>query len=123
MTACFVLFWLNETRLSLPHFSITVRSLERSEAEMFLWSWISVEAWSFGLNENEKLRKVSPAKERMLEDVEVSRSFMKRMKSIAEITEPWATPALMECRLERKTSTLTAIDVSERKLPIQLMRV
>ena len=63
MTACFVLLWLNETRLSLPHFSVTVRSLERSEAEMFLWSWISVEAWSFGLNENEELRKVSSAKE------------------------------------------------------------
>ena len=45
MTACFVLLWLNETKLSLPHFSITVRSLERSKAEMFLWSWISVEAW------------------------------------------------------------------------------
>ena len=42
---------------------ITVRSLERREAEMFLWSWISVEAWSFGLNENEELRKVSTAKE------------------------------------------------------------
>ena len=53
MTACFVLLWLNENRLSLPHFSITVRSLERREAEVFLWSWISVEAWSFGLNENE----------------------------------------------------------------------
>ena len=63
MTACFVLLWLNETRLSLPHFSITVRSLERSEAEMFLWSWISVEVWSFGLNENEEVRKVSSAKE------------------------------------------------------------
>ena len=63
LTACFVLLWLNETRLSLPHFSITVRSLERSEAEMFLWSWISVEGWSFGLNENEELRKVSSAKE------------------------------------------------------------
>ena len=36
--------WLNETRLSLPHFSTTVRSLERREAEMFLWSWILVEA-------------------------------------------------------------------------------
>ena len=53
MTACLDLLWLNETRLSLPHFSITVRSLERSEAEMFLWSWISVEGWSFGLNEND----------------------------------------------------------------------
>ena len=63
MTACSVLLWLNETRLSLPHFSITVRSLERSEAEIFLWSWISVEAWSFGLNEKEELRKVSSAME------------------------------------------------------------
>ena len=87
MTACFVLLWLNETRLSLPHFSITVRSLERSEAEMFLWSWISVEEWSFGLNENEELRKVSSAKEWMLEDVEESRSLMKRMKSTGEMTE------------------------------------
>ena len=63
ITACFVLLWLNKTRLSLPHFSITVRSLERSEAEMFLWSGISLETWSFGLNENEELRKVSSAKE------------------------------------------------------------
>ena len=54
----------------------------------------------------------------MLEDVEVSRSFMKRIKSTGEITEPWGTPALMECRLERKPSTLTAIDLSEGKLPI-----
>ena len=52
MRACLVLLWLNETRLSLPNCSKTVRSLERSEAETFLWSWISVEAWSFGLNEN-----------------------------------------------------------------------
>ena len=63
MTACFVLLWLNETGLSLPHFSITVRSMERREAEMVLWNWISVEAWSCGLNENEELRKVSSAKE------------------------------------------------------------
>ena len=63
MTACFVLLWLHETRLSLLHFSITVRSLERREAEVFLWGWISVEAWSFELNENEELRKVSSAKE------------------------------------------------------------
>ena len=35
----------------------------------------------------------------MLEDVEVSRSFMKRMKSIGEMTEPWGTPALIEYRL------------------------
>ena len=51
ITVCFILLWLNETRLSLPHFSITVRSLERNEAEMFLSSWISVDAWSFGLKE------------------------------------------------------------------------
>ena len=63
MAACFVLLWLNETRLSLPHFSITVRSLERSEVEMFLWSWISVETLSFGLNENGELKKLSSAKE------------------------------------------------------------
>ena len=43
MTACFVLLWLNETRLSLPHFSTTVRSLEGREAEVFLWNWIRVE--------------------------------------------------------------------------------
>ena len=30
---------------------------------MSLWSRISVEAWSFGLNENEELRNVSLAKE------------------------------------------------------------
>ena len=59
----------------------------------------------------------------MLEDVEVSRSFIKRMKSTGEMKELWGTPALMECRLEKKPSTLTAIDLSERKLPIQLMRV
>ena len=64
MAACFALLWLNETRLSLHHFcQISVRSLERSEAEMLLWSGISVEAWSFGLNENEELRKVPSAKE------------------------------------------------------------
>ena len=80
-----------------------------------------MEAWSFGLNENEELRKVSSAKECMLEDLEVSRSLMKRMKSTGEMTEPWSTPALIECRLERKPSTLTAIDLSERKLPMQLM--
>ena len=90
---------------------------------MFLWSWISVESWSFGLNENEELRKVSLAKEWMLEDLEASRSLMRRMKSTEEITEPWGTPALIECRLERKPSALTAIDLSERKSPIQLMIV
>ena len=46
----------------------------------------------------------------MLEDVEVSKSLMKRMKrmkSTGEMTEPRGTPALIECRLERKPSTLT----------------
>ena len=41
----------------------------------------------------------------MLEDKEKSRSLMKRMKSTGEMTEPWGTPALMLCRLERKLST------------------
>ena len=41
MTACFILLWLNKTRLCRPHFSIIVsRSLERSEAEMFRWNGI-----------------------------------------------------------------------------------
>ena len=47
----------------------------------------------------------------MLEDVEVSRSFMKRTKSTGEMTESWGTPALIECRLERKPSTLTVFDL------------
>ena len=59
----------------------------------------------------------------MPEDVEVSRSFMKRMKITREMTEPWGTPEWKECKLERKPSTLTAIDLSERRLPINLMRV
>ena len=63
MTACFVLLWLNETGLSLSHFSIIVKSLGRRKAEMFLHSMISLEAWSFGLNENQELGKVSSAKE------------------------------------------------------------
>ena len=50
----------------------------------------------------------------MLEDVEVSRSLMKRMKSAGEMTEPWGTPALIECRLGRKPSTLTSRDVTPR---------
>ena len=59
----------------------------------------------------------------MLEDVEVSRSLMKRMKSTGEMTETWGAPALIECRLERKPPTLTAIDLSEWKLPTHLMRM
>ena len=59
----------------------------------------------------------------MLEDVEVGRSVMKRMKSTGQMTEPWGTLALMVCRLERMPFTLTAIDLSERKLPIHIMSV
>ena len=47
MAARFVLLWLNETRLPLPHFSISVRSLERRKTEMFLWSRISQAVWSW----------------------------------------------------------------------------
>ena len=66
----------------------------------------------------------------MLEDVEVSRSLMKRMKSTGEMTEPWGTPALTECRLKRKPSTLTAIDLidlsrikSAKGVPVSLVIV
>ena len=55
MTACVFLLWLNETRLSSSHVSIRVKSLVRREAEMILWSGISVEAWSYGLNEKKNL--------------------------------------------------------------------
>ena len=48
---------------------------------------------------------------------------MKRMKSTGEMTEPWGIPALIECNLEWKPSTLTAIDLSVGKLSIHLMRV
>ena len=51
----------------------------------------------------------------MLEDVEASRSFIKRMKSTGEMTEPWGTPALIECKLDRNPFTLMASDLSERK--------
>ena len=76
---------------------------------MFPWSGMSLEAWPFEVNENEELRKVSSAKERMLEEVVESRSFMKRINNIGEMTEPWDTPALIEYSLERKPSTLTTI--------------
>ena len=82
-----------------------------------------MEAWSFGLNENEELRKVSSAKAGMQEGVEVGRSVMKRMKSTGQMTEPWGTPAWMVCMLERKPSTLTVIDLSDWKLPIHLTSV
>ena len=59
----------------------------------------------------------------MLEDVEVSGSLIQRIKSTEEMKEPCGTKALIECRLEWKPSTLTAIDLSERKLSIHLMRV
>ena len=41
---------------------------------------------------------------------------MKRRKTSEEMKEPWRTPALIECRLERKPSTLTAIDLSQGNL-------
>ena len=59
----------------------------------------------------------------MLVDAEESRSLMKIMKNIGEMTEPWGTPALIERILERKPPTLMAIDLSERKLSIHLLRV
>ena len=37
MKSCFVLLWLNKARLSLPHFSTTVRSLERSCGVGYRW--------------------------------------------------------------------------------------
>ena len=69
------------------------------------------------------LARYHQQRSKMLEDTEVSRSLMKRMKSTGEMVEPGGTPALIECRLERKPSTLTEIDLSEGKLPIHLMRV
>ena len=59
----------------------------------------------------------------MLEDAGVSRSFMKGMKSTGEMTEPWGTPALFECRLGRKPSSEMAIHLSKKQLPIHLIRV
>ena len=59
----------------------------------------------------------------MLEDAEERRSFMDRIKSTGEMTEPWSTPAFMGCGLERKPSTLMAIDLSKRKQPSHLVRV
>ena len=41
----------------------------------------------------------------MLQDVDVSRSFMKRMKSTGEMTEPLGTHTMMVSRLERIPST------------------
>ena len=66
MTGWLVFLWLTKTRLSFPHFSIIDRSLERRETEMYLWSGTSLEAWSFGLNENEEFRKVSSGKDLMM---------------------------------------------------------
>ena len=59
MTACVVLLSSNETMLPRPDdFSITVSSLERSEAEMFLLTGISQEPCSCRLNEKEDLRNI-----------------------------------------------------------------
>ena len=59
----------------------------------------------------------------MLENVEDSRSFLKRIKSTGWMIEPWGTPELIEYGLERRLSTLMVIDPSERRLPINLTRV
>ena len=53
ITVCVILLCLNETRPYRRHFSIIVRSLERREAEMFLWR--SQEALSCELNEMQNL--------------------------------------------------------------------
>ena len=47
----------------------------------------------------------------MLEDVEESRSFMKRMKrmkSTGEITEPWGTPVLTSFSELRRRKSMVA---------------
>ena len=40
------------------------------------------------MDEKDELKQVSSAREKMLQDVEDSRSFMKRMSRKGEITEP-----------------------------------
>ena len=49
----------------------------------------------------------------MLEDIEESRLFMKRINRTGEITERRGTPELIERGLERKPLTLIAIDLSD----------
>ena len=58
ITVCIVLLCLNTTRLSLHRFSITVRSSERREAEVFLWTGISLEASLCGLNQTKNLGRL-----------------------------------------------------------------
>ena len=72
-------------------------------------------------NEKEELRELSSGKETMIGDIEEGRSFMKIMKRAKEMTEAWG--ACIEWALERKPSTLMAINLPERKLPAYLMRV
>ena len=48
---------------------------------------------------------------------------MKRINSTGGMTEPRDIPVMIERGLERKPSTLTVIELSERKLPINLMRL
>ena len=62
-------------------------------------------------------------KENMLEGVEESRSFMKRMNRTGEITEPRGTPEVIEWGLERKPSILIVTDLPDRKLAIHVIRV
>ena len=61
-----------------------------------------------------EVRKVSSAKARMLEDAEESRSFMKRMKSMGEMTGPMDTSTLTECGLERKLKKINLMRVCWR---------
>ena len=44
---------------------------------------------------------MASAKEKIVEDVEESRSFMKMINRKGEITEPSGTPQLIEWKLER----------------------
>ena len=62
-------------------------------------------------------------KEKMLEDVKESKSFMKKISIRGEIIELWGTPELIECGIERKPSILILIDLSDRKLATHVMRM
>ena len=44
------------------------------------------------------------------------------MNKTGDMTEPRGTPALTDWGLERWTSTLMAIDLYDRKLPIQFIK-
>ena len=88
MITFFVFSSLNLTSLSLPHFSTFVKSMVRSKAEVLRYGEIFEYARCCGLDEKDELKDVSSAKEKILEDVEESRSFMTMMKRTGEIKEP-----------------------------------